>query len=265
MSNAWVGRGRVAAWLAALLAGAAVCAAAASNPFDGAYTGTQRGTAGCQGHSVGETSTFALTVIDGNATFTAPWPGTGTVSASGAYTGTVSPTGDPNAFTCATTGTLTNSGGAISGSGAFSCNGSCSSDDNVVGSWTASRVSGSCTAAAGTLCIANSGDDTFYVTVHYYSVDRDLNGDATAVSLNNSGITLGGAFAFFETTNPEMLVKVINGCALNSSYWVFIAAVTDVGYGVTVRDTVTGAVKTYSNVDHSAAAPVQDTSTFPCS
>lgn len=71
-----------------------------------------------------------------------------------------------------------------------------------------------------------------------------------------------GLFWFFDASNLEMLIKVLNGCGVNSRYWVFFAAGTNVEFTVTVTDTQTGAVKTYSNPLNTAAAPVQDTSAF---
>lgn len=71
-----------------------------------------------------------------------------------------------------------------------------------------------------------------------------------------------GLFWFFAPSNLEMLIKVLNGCGLNSRYWVFFSAGTNVEFTVTVTDTQTGAVKTYSNPLNTAAAPVQDTSAF---
>lgn len=71
-----------------------------------------------------------------------------------------------------------------------------------------------------------------------------------------------GLFWFFGPANLEMLIKVLNGCGLNSRYWVFFAAGTNVEFTVTVTDTQTGEVKTYSNPLNTAAPPVQDTSAF---
>jgi hypothetical protein len=71
-----------------------------------------------------------------------------------------------------------------------------------------------------------------------------------------------GLFWFFAPSNLEMLIKVLNGCGLNSRYWVFFSAGTNVEFTVNVTDTQTGAVKTYSNPLNTAAAPVQDTSAF---
>lgn len=71
-----------------------------------------------------------------------------------------------------------------------------------------------------------------------------------------------GLFWFFAPSNLEMLIKVLNGCGLNSRYWVFFSAGTNVEFTVTVTDTQTGAVRTYSNPLNTAAAAVQDTSAF---
>jgi hypothetical protein len=71
-----------------------------------------------------------------------------------------------------------------------------------------------------------------------------------------------GLFWFFAPSNLEMLIKVLNGCGLNSRYWVFFSAGTNVEFTVTVTDTQTGATKTYSNALNTAAPPVQDTSAF---
>lgn len=44
------------------------------------------------------------------------------------------------------------------------------------------------------------------------------------------------AFYFFSSTNWEVLVKVLNGCAINGRYWVFAAGATGQSYSITVRD-----------------------------
>ena len=54
-----------------------------------------------------------------------------------------------------------------------------------------------------------------------------------------------GLFWFFNADNLEMLVKVLDGCAINGHYWVFAAAATDVEYELTVRDAVTGQSRTW--------------------
>lgn len=43
-------------------------------------------------------------------------------------------------------------------------------------------------------------------------------------------------FYFFDSGNPEVLLKVLDGCAINGHYWVFAAAATDLRYVVYVWD-----------------------------
>jgi hypothetical protein len=59
-----------------------------------------------------------------------------------------------------------------------------------------------------------------------------------------------------------MVVKVLNGCGLNSRYWTFAGGLTNVLVNLTVTDTQTGAVRTYSNPQNQAFLPIQDTSSF---
>lgn len=127
-------------------------------------------------------------------------------------------------------------------------------------------ASGACTPSDTVLCIDNNpGDQRFMITASYAtSQSGGLSGNAHAIPLASLGVNQGGLFWFFARTNPEMLVKVLNGCATNNRFWVFFSAGTNVGFQVTVRDTVTGSQKTYINRDLNAAPPLQDTNAFPC-
>ena len=42
-------------------------------------------------------------------------------------------------------------------------------------------------------------------------------------------------------------MKVLDGRAVNGHFWVFYGAMSNVEYTVQVRDTLTGAVRTYRN------------------
>ncbi len=66
-------------------------------------------------------------------------------------------------------------------------------------------------------------------------------------------------FTFFGENNWEVLVKVLNGCAINSHYWVFASASTDVEYTLTVLDTATGKSAVYQNLLGQASPAVTDT------
>ncbi len=120
-----------------------------------------------------------------------------------------------------------------------------------------------CIKSDTVLCIDNnSGDKRFQLTMDFAHAGG-ASGSGQA-SLGTLGIGEGGSFWFFSQNNPEVLVKVLNGCTVNHKFWVFVTAGTNVGFNLHVLDTVTSAAKTYSNTDNVPAVPVQDTSAFPC-
>jgi ELWxxDGT repeat protein len=82
-------------------------------------------------------------------------------------------------------------------------------------------------------------------------------GTGTAVPL--SGDT--GYFWFFAPGNVEVVLKVIDGRALNGKFWVFYGALSSVAYTLTVTDTTTGEVRTYQN-PLGRLASVADTNAF---
>lgn len=73
-----------------------------------------------------------------------------------------------------------------------------------------------------------------------------------------------GALWFFDQANLEVMVKVLDGCALNSAFWVFAAGLTDVGVVLTVEDTLTGIRRTYHNPQGTAFEPILDVGAFAC-
>ncbi|HXT22090.1 MAG TPA: cellulase family glycosylhydrolase, partial [Thermoanaerobaculia bacterium] len=56
-----------------------------------------------------------------------------------------------------------------------------------------------------------------------------------------------GRFWFFNPGNTELVVKVLDGAAVNGQIWVFWGALSDVEYWLTVTDTTTGAIRRYHN------------------
>jgi hypothetical protein len=121
----------------------------------------------------------------------------------------------------------------------------------------------SCTPSDTVLCLDdNPGDRRFRVTATYHTaLDGGLAGEGQAIPLAPLGVLRGGLFWFFSQDNPEVLVKVLNGCAINDHYWIYISAGTNVGYTVTVNDIAQPTnPKTYTNPDLQEALPVQDTS-----
>jgi hypothetical protein len=70
-----------------------------------------------------------------------------------------------------------------------------------------------------------------------------------------------GYFWFFSADNVELVIKVVDGRTVNSRFWVFYGALSDVEYAITVTDMTTGATKTYFNPQGQLAS-VPDTSAF---
>jgi len=98
-----------------------------------------------------------------------------------------------------------------------------------------------CTASATELCL-NGG--RFRVSVIFSAPSLGItNAPAQAVRLTSDT----GYFWFFSSNNIELVIKAVDGRAFNQHYWVFYGALSDVQYTITVTDTVTGAIKTYSN------------------
>ncbi len=75
----------------------------------------------------------------------------------------------------------------------------------------------------------------------------------------------GGAFSFFSSSNPELFVKVLDGCAANGSYWLFSSGLTELGATLQIRDMQTGTERTISNT-HGAQFPSRaEVAAFRCS
>jgi streptogramin lyase len=115
-------------------------------------------------------------------------------------------------------------------------------------------VSGACVPDSTALCLSNA---RFQVRVNWTTSDG-RSGAGQAASLTGSA----GYFWFFSSDNVEVMVKIVDGRALNSFYWLFAGGLTDANVVVTVTDTRTGAVRTYTNPLGVAFQPIQDTTTF---
>jgi PKD repeat protein len=111
-----------------------------------------------------------------------------------------------------------------------------------------------CVPGTTTLCL-NGG--RFQVTAAWRTLDgRSGNGAGTLRTPDS------GYFWFFDAANIEVVVKALNGCAINGNYWVFAAGLTDVEVTLTVLDTNNGTAQTYVNPLGTAFEPIQDTKAF---
>lgn len=109
-----------------------------------------------------------------------------------------------------------------------------------------------CAPGSNSLCLQQS---RFEVTVDY----RTRQGETGMAKRVPFGSADSGLFWFFNASNWEMLVKIIDGCGLNQNFWVYAAATTDVEYTLRVRDTQTGDVAEYFNPLGTAAPAINDT------
>jgi len=112
-----------------------------------------------------------------------------------------------------------------------------------------------CLPGPATLCLQGG---RFRVEVIWHD-HQGGSGPGQVVTCSNDG---SGLFWFFAPDNWELMLKVIDGCALNEHFWVFSAATTDVGYDLTVTDTKTGQVAHYSNPPGKTAPAITDTAAF---
>lgn len=111
-----------------------------------------------------------------------------------------------------------------------------------------------CVAASTTLCLH---DNRFRVEVFRSATSSSPAGSGQAVPRTSDT----GGFWFFSNDNTELLVKVLDGRSFNGHFWVFFASLTDVGFDLTVTDTLTGQSKSYRNVQGQLAS-VADTLAF---
>ncbi len=112
---------------------------------------------------------------------------------------------------------------------------------------------GTCAPSPTKLCLSGA---RFSVSATWQSATGS--GVANAISLTSDT----GYFWFFNSDNVELVVKVLNACSFSNRIWVFAAGLTDVQVNLTVTDNLTGAFKTYVNLQGTAFQPIQDTNAF---
>lgn len=115
-----------------------------------------------------------------------------------------------------------------------------------------SALLGGCTDSAGVLCLGGR----FAVTGSWQT------SSAAGMAFVQRLTADTGYLWFFDASNVEAVVKVLDGCAFNDRYWVFAGGLTDVEVELTVTDTSTGAARTYHNPANTKFQPIQDTDAF---
>ncbi len=109
-------------------------------------------------------------------------------------------------------------------------------------------VSGSgCSAGTTNLCLSGA---RFRVSVDWTASNLGEAGHGQSIPLTADT----GAFWFFQPSNYELVVKVLDARAINGHFWLFWGALSNVGYTITVTDTATGRSKTYTNPEGTFAS-----------
>jgi hypothetical protein len=73
-----------------------------------------------------------------------------------------------------------------------------------------------------------------------------------------------GLFSSSRSSDPQLLVNMLDGCNVNGHHWLYFATVTDTELTVKVRDTQTGRTWVYFKPAGSVPAPVRDVEAFSC-
>ena len=116
-------------------------------------------------------------------------------------------------------------------------------------------------AAGGSVCVP--GDTRLCLTAGRFQVEAQYTANGVTGPGHAVPMTADtGYFWFFNDTNVEVVLKVLDACGPYHRFWVFAGGLTDVKVHLTVTDTLTGAVKTYDNPQHTPFKPIQDSNAF---
>ena len=108
------------------------------------------------------------------------------------------------------------------------------------------------------LCL---GEDRFAVTVAFFD-PKGLEWTAARVRPFSRDT---GFFTFFDETNVEVMVKVLDACGFDGHYWVFAGGATDLGIRLTVLDKRTEGSIEYETVGDRPLRAITDLRAFACS
>jgi virginiamycin B lyase len=111
----------------------------------------------------------------------------------------------------------------------------------------------SCFPDAQTLCLG-----IFRITAAWEGSGQSGGGKSVSITPNT------GAFWFFDASNVEVFVKILDFCPSTGSFGIYVNGLTHLGVTVTVTDTRTGTSKEYVNPTGSPFSLIFDGSTFAC-
>ena len=126
--------------------------------------------------------------------------------------------------------------------------------------WNA-QSQGDCARDGDTACL---GLGRFKVEVQWQTATGEGGGRLMSFGGQRAESADSSFWWFFDPANYELGVKVLDGCAVNGRYWVFLSGLTNQGWTATIRDGKSGTVKTYTNTLGQLAPPFADTQAFAC-
>ncbi len=106
-----------------------------------------------------------------------------------------------------------------------------------------------CSTSTTALCLAG---ERFQVEARWHSAHNGPSRPARVQPL----LEHSGALWFHNRTNPEIVVKLVDGSAVNGSWWLFHGALTDLEYELRVTDTVTGIARSVHKPQRSLCGSV---------
>ncbi|MCY3932817.1 MAG: hypothetical protein OXH70_14000 [Acidobacteria bacterium] len=130
---------------------------------------------------------------------------------------------------------------------------------------TADRVASAQRVSAGARTDCEPGRTALTLAGGYkvrmcYDTYAGETGEALDYGLDSSQ---SGLLYFFDRDNAEVLVKVLDGCAINGHRWVFVAPVTDLGFALRIEGPASR-VWTHRNALGQVAETASDLTAFPC-
>jgi hypothetical protein len=99
----------------------------------------------------------------------------------------------------------------------------------------------------------------FAATLAWRLADLGLEGCGQPLPISSQA----GAYWFFAPSLPEVLTKVIDGCAVNGRHWIFVAGATNAEYELSIKDQKTGLTRVFRHAGGSLPVTLADTAAFP--
>lgn len=118
------------------------------------------------------------------------------------------------------------------------------------------EATAACVTGGNTLCLNN---DRFKVTANWQT-PTSYGSAANAAALDGNN----GYFWFSDPGSVEVTAKILDNCATNGHFWLYLGGMTNARVDLTITDTQTGHVTTYTNQSGQAFRTLINRTTFAC-